>query len=94
MKLEILKPFRESPEARRLALVFAIVYFSQGMWYLPNLSITFLLKDTLGLSAAQTATFFSIKVVPWLIKPVYNLISDFVHCSAKGERAICSSAPV
>ena len=78
MKLATLKPFRESPEARRFALVFAIVYFAQGMWYLPNLSITFLLKDTFGLSAAQTATFFSITVIPWLIKPVYGLISDFV----------------
>ena len=78
MKLTTLKPFRESPEARRLALVFAIVYFAQGMWYLPNLSITFLLKDSFGLSAAQTATFFSITVIPWLIKPVYGLISDFV----------------
>lgn len=78
MKLTTLQPFRESPEARRLALIFAIVYFAQGMWYLPNLSITFLLKDNFGLSAAQTATFFSITVIPWLIKPVYGLISDFV----------------
>jgi len=78
VKLATLKPFRENPEARRLVLVFAIVYFAQGMWYLPNLSITFLLKDTFGLSAAQTATFFSITVIPWLIKPVYGLISDFV----------------
>jgi MFS family permease len=78
VKLTTLKPFRESLEARRLALVFAIVYFAQGMWYLPNLSITFFLKDTLGLNAAQTATFFSITVIPWLIKPVYGLISDFV----------------
>jgi MFS family permease len=78
VKLATLRPFRESPEARRLALVFAIVYFAQGMWYIPNLPITFLLKDTFGLSAAQTATFFSITVIPWLIKPVYGLISDFV----------------
>ncbi len=61
-----------------MALIFAVVYFAQGMWYLPNLSITFLLKDTFGLSAAQTATFFTITVVPWLIKPIYGLISDFV----------------
>jgi MFS family permease len=78
VKLASLKPFSRSPEARRLALVFAVVYFAQGMWYLPNLSITFFLKDTLGLSAAQTATFFSITVIPWLIKPLYGLISDFV----------------
>ena len=78
MKLPTLKPFRENPEARRLALIFAIVYFAQGMWYLPNLPITFLLKDTFDLSAAQTATFFAITVIPWLIKPVYGLISDFL----------------
>jgi MFS family permease len=78
VKLATLKPFKEDPEARRLALIFAIVYFAQGMWYLPNLSITFLLKDNFGLSAAQTATFFSITVIPWLIKPLYGLISDFL----------------
>jgi MFS family permease len=37
-----------------------------------------LLKETLILSAAQTATFFAITVIPWLIKPIYGLISDFV----------------
>jgi MFS family permease len=78
VKLASLKPFRESSEARRLALIFAIVYFAQGTWYLPNLAITFFLKDTLSLNAAQTATFFSITVIPWLIKPVYGLISDFI----------------
>jgi MFS family permease len=78
MRFKALKPFAERPEARRLALVFAVVYFAQGMWYLPNLSITFLLKETLGLSAAQTAAFFSITVIPWLIKPAYGLLSDFV----------------
>jgi MFS family permease len=69
---------RENPEARRLALIFAVVYFAQGMWYLPNLSITFFLKEKLDLSAGQVADFFLIATVPWLIKPVYGLISDFV----------------
>ena len=78
MALASLRVFRENPETRRLALIFAVVYFAQGMWYLPNLSITFLLKDNLGLSAAQTAAFFAITVLPWLIKPVYGIISDFV----------------
>ena len=87
VKLTTLKPFRESPEARRLALVFAIVYFAQGMWYLPNLSITFLLKDAFGLSAAQTATFFSITVIPWLIKPVYGVISDFLPLFGQRRRS-------
>jgi len=74
----VLRSFRENPEARRLALIFAVVYFAQGMWYLPNLSLTFLLKETWHLSAGQTADFFAITVIPWLIKPVYGLLSDFV----------------
>lgn len=78
VRLAALRPFRENPEARRLALIFAVVYFAQGMWYLPNLSIAFLLKDTFGLSAAQTAAFFGITVIPWLIKPAYGLLSDCV----------------
>ncbi len=78
VKLTVLKPFREHPETRRLALIFAVVYFAQGMWNLPAQPITFTLKERFGLSAAQTATFFTLTVIPWLIKPVYGLISDFV----------------
>ena len=47
------------------------------MWYLPNQTITISFKDA-GLSAGQVATFFAITTVPWLIKPVYGLLSDFV----------------
>jgi MFS family permease len=75
-RLRSLHPF-QTPDARRLALLFAIVYFAQGMWYLPNQTITILLKER-GLSAGQVATFFSITTIPWLIKPVYGLVSDFV----------------
>ena len=64
-------------DARRLAWLFAIVYFAQGMWYLPNQTITIVLKDR-GLSAGQVATFFAITALPWLIKPLYGLLSDFV----------------
>ena len=37
-----------------------------------------LLKETWHLSAGQTADFFAITIIPWLIKPVYGLLSDFV----------------
>jgi MFS family permease len=74
--LDRLQPFR-TPESKRLAFLFAVVYFAQGMWYLPNQTITIVFKD-LGMSAAQVATFFSMAVVPWLFKPVYGLLSDFV----------------
>ncbi len=75
-RLQALHPF-QTPNARRLAVLFGIVYFAQGMWYLPNQTITISLKDG-GLSAGQVATFFAITTVPWLIKPAYGLLSDFV----------------
>src|SRR6266702_6936507 len=75
-RLKKLHPFT-TPAAQRLALLFGIVSFAQGMWYLPNQTITISLKDA-GLSAGQVATFFAITTVPWLIKPVYGLLSDFV----------------
>src|SRR5215831_10011437 len=73
--LDRLLPFR-TPEIRRLAALFAVVYFAQGMWYLPNQTITIVLKER-GLSAGQVAAFFTLTTLPWLIKPVYGLISDF-----------------
>src|SRR5258705_5695794 len=73
---ERLNPFR-SADDRRLALLFGVVYLAQGMWYLPNQTITIVLKER-GLSAGQVADFFLITITPWLIKPVYGLLSDFV----------------
>jgi MFS family permease len=69
--------FRQA-EARRLALVFAVVYFAQGMWDLPAQPITFVLKERFGYSATQVASFFAVTTLPWLIKPAYGLLSDCV----------------
>src|SRR2546428_10947106 len=74
--LERLSPFK-TPEAKRLAVLFGVVYFAQGMWYLPNQTITIVLKDR-GLSASQVADLTLITIVPWFIKPLYGLLSDFV----------------
>jgi MFS family permease len=65
-------------EARRLALVFAVVYFAQGMGDLPAQPITFVLKERFGYSATQVASFFAVTTLPWLIKPAYGLLSDCV----------------
>jgi MFS family permease len=74
--LRRLNPFT-TPEAKRFAVLFGIVYFAQGMWYLPNQTITIVLKDA-GLSAGLVANFFAVSTIPWLVKPVYGMISDFV----------------
>jgi len=82
---ERLNPFKTA-DARRLALLFGVVYFAQGMWYLPNQTITIVLKDR-GLSAGQVADFFLITITPWLIKPVYGLLSDFVPLFGRRRRS-------
>ena len=71
-----LNPFK-TPEAQRYAVLFVVVYFAQGMWYLPNQTITIVLKDS-GFSAGMVANFFVVSATPWLIKPVYGMLSDFL----------------
>jgi len=71
-----LHPFKTA-EARRLAILFAIVYFAQGMTALPIQVIAISFKDH-GLEADDVATFFLLASIPWFIKPLYGLISDFL----------------
>ncbi len=84
-RLRRLHPF-QSPDAQRLAILFAVVYFAQGMWSLPNQTLTITLKER-GMSAGQVATFFSFSVIPWLIKPAYGLLSDCVPLFGQRRRS-------
>jgi len=68
-------PF-QSPDARRLALLFAIVYFAQGMIYLPEQVVAIVL-----------AAFTWITTIPWFIKPLYDLLSDFVPLFGSRRRS-------
>ena len=74
--LRRLHPF-QTPEAQKLAVLFAIVYFAQGMYTLPDQTVVIAFKDR-GLKADQVAYFFLLASIPWFIKPVYGLVSDFV----------------
>src|SRR5215813_1743307 len=76
-RLRQLSPF-QTPEARRLAILFGVVYFSQGMYHVTDQMVTLTLKEQFGLSAAQVANFGWIILIPWVIKPVYGLLSDSV----------------
>ena len=71
-----LHPF-DTPETRRLAVLFAVVYFAQGMYGLPDQTIAISFKDQ-SLNAGQVANFFLLASIPWFIKPLYGLISDFL----------------
>ena len=79
------RPF-STREARRLGLLFAIVYFAQGMVYLPDQVVAIVFKER-GLTAGQLATFTWIITTPWFIKPLYGLLSDFVPLAGTRRRS-------
>ncbi|MBI4676395.1 MAG: MFS transporter [Elusimicrobia bacterium] len=69
-------PAPEPPGAGRLTLFFAVNYFAQGMLGIVFEPLSYLLKDDLGLSAGQSAVFVAWITFPFLIKPLFGLLTD------------------
>lgn len=63
----------------QLSLVFGLIYFfsPNGMAQLPSITISFLMKNVLGLTATQAAYLGAITLIGWAIKPLWGIISDF-----------------
>lgn len=60
---------------------FGLVYFMQGLGQASGLvsqPLQFFFKEALGLDPAQVTQYLSILTFPWIIKPIYGLISDYV----------------
>lgn len=64
------------PSTRALYAFFALNYFAQGMQGVVYEPISYLLKDRLGLTAAQSAAFVSWMTLPFLLKPFLGLVTD------------------
>ena len=66
---------------RRLLVFFALVYLVEGVGQIGGLiaqPLSFYLKDVHGWAALQVTAFLAVFNFPWIIKPVYGLLSDFV----------------
>jgi predicted MFS family arabinose efflux permease len=64
-----------------LLVFFAIVYVVEGLGQIGGLisqPLNFFLKEVHGWSAVQITAFITLFNLPWVIKPVYGLVSDFV----------------
>ena len=57
-------------------LVVVLIAFSQGVVGLSDLALNYLYKDDLHLMPPQVTRINSLIIIPWIIKPVYGLISD------------------
>jgi predicted MFS family arabinose efflux permease len=66
----------------RLMLFFAIAYLSQGIscaqFGVIAQPIQYFMMQGLNLSAAEISSYLAIMMIPWVLKPLYGLISDFV----------------
>jgi MFS family permease len=66
---------------RRLLVFFALVYIVEGVGQIVGLisqPLNFYLKEALGWTPVQVTAFITVFNLPWVIKPLYGLISDFV----------------
>jgi MFS family permease len=68
-------------EVRRLAVLFGAVYFAQGICQvvlLLNQPLKNYLRKGLGFSTDEIAAFMYVVMIPWMLKPLYGLLSDFL----------------
>lgn len=68
-------------DGRRLIYLFGLVYFAQGIGQHSGLvaqPLNHYFKAALGLDPAQTTEYLAILTIPWTLKPLYGLLSDFV----------------
>lgn len=62
----------------QLSVVFALIYFfsPNGLASLPAITVNFLLKDVLHMTATAAAYFGAAAILGWAIKPLWGVISD------------------
>jgi MFS family permease len=69
-------------DTSRLPLFFAVAYLSQGIscaqFGVVAQPIQYYMMKGLQLTAAQVAFFMSIMMIPWVVKPLFGLLCDFI----------------
>ncbi|MDS3861681.1 folate/biopterin family MFS transporter [Thermosynechococcaceae cyanobacterium BACA0444] len=64
----------QEPTPELLAIL--LVYFVQGILGLARLAVSFFFKDELGLTPAEVAALMGVVALPWVLKPLFGLLSD------------------
>ncbi len=73
-----------APAARnvsKLMVFFLLVYVAEGVGQVSGLvsqPLTYFLKTALGWEADKVTEFMAILTIPWVVKPIYGIISDFI----------------
>ncbi|MGH7029781.1 MAG: MFS transporter, partial [Stellaceae bacterium] len=75
------EPPPERRQIGRLMLFFALVYVAEGLGQTGGLiaqPLNYFLKQAYGWTPLQVTGWLSLLSLPWIIKPVYGIVSDFV----------------
>jgi MFS family permease len=74
-------PPSERRQVGRLMLFFALVYVVEGLGQTGGLiaqPLNYFLKQVYGWTPVQVTAWLTVLNLPWIIKPVYGIVSDFV----------------
>jgi MFS family permease len=75
------EPSSPRRDIRRLMLFFALVYVVEGLGQTGGLiaqPLNYFLKQVYGWTPVQVTAWLTVLNLPWIIKPVYGVVSDFV----------------
>ncbi len=61
----------------RNKISFILISFYIGISYVSELAINYFLKDTFNISPSKLTNILSLAKIPWIIKPLFGLITDF-----------------
>src|SRR5476651_653070 len=83
-------PISNEPALRRLMWFFAIVYTVEGIGQAKSgvvwQPLTHFLKEEYGWTPVQVSASLAVLDVPWVIKPLYGLVSDFLPLAGYRRR--------
>jgi hypothetical protein len=84
-------PTSSEPATRRLMWFFAIVYTVEGIGQAKSglvwQPLTHFLKEAYGWTPLQVSASLAVLDVPWVVKPVYGLLSDFLPLFGSRRRS-------
>jgi folate/biopterin transporter len=67
-----------SSKISRNKLAYLIISFNQGLASISELAVSYYYKDTLKIEPARLSQLMSIIALPWMIKPIFGLITDLL----------------
>ena len=80
-RLPAVSALEKDQQIRRFMLFFGLVYVVEGIGQTGGLiaqPLNYYLKQTFGWTAVQVTAYLTILNLPWIIKPVYGIVSDFL----------------